>query len=216
VLFGGIYDWYDPILAVEAVAMARQQIPTLSITFTTHPNPSITPQGKSAELLAHVRQHHYETFVRLQPWVEYDSRAEFYARFAAALLTFPSSLETDLSMRTRVYDYLWAGLPVISSSAPGTDELIEHYGAGEVVRDGSASPIAAALVRVLSERPAIQKRLAAFAADHQWQRTLAPLTEFVRAPRIDPHKETFAAGAAAAHRPLSILHRLRRRTGGGF
>ena len=216
VLFGGIYDWYDPILAIEAIVLARREIPDLSLTFTTHPNPSLTPQGRAADAIAHVRKNKYDQFVHFQPWVPYEARAEFYAAFAVALLTFPPSLETDLSMRTRVYDYLWAGLPVVSSSAPGTDELIERYAAGEVVKHESAPSIAEALVRTIADRQTIQSRLASFAREHQWERTLLPLVEFVRAPRVDPTKDLFVTGASVPDRSASILHRLRRRMGGRF
>jgi len=91
VLFGGIYDWYDPLLAIDAVAM----LPDIRLTFTTHPNPSLTPQGKLADAIAYVKQKNYD-FVRFEPWVAYEERAAFYRRFGAALLTFPQSIETDL------------------------------------------------------------------------------------------------------------------------
>ncbi|HEX2123106.1 MAG TPA: hypothetical protein VHL59_15845, partial [Thermoanaerobaculia bacterium] len=48
ILFGGIYDWYDPILAIDAIALARRTLPNVTLTFTTHPNPELTPQGKLA------------------------------------------------------------------------------------------------------------------------------------------------------------------------
>ena len=215
VLFGGIYDWYDPLLAIDAIALARREIEGLTITFTTHPNPSLTPQGKTADAIAYVRKQRYEGFVHFAPWVPYERRAEFYAGFAAALMTFPPSLETDLSMRTRVYDFLWAGLPVITSSAPGTDELIERYGAGEVVADGSAAAIAAAIARTITNREAIQQRLATFARDHQWETTLAPLLEFVRSPRRDATREMFAGDLSTVRRSSSVWKRLRRRMGAG-
>ena len=69
-----------------------------------------------------MRQRGYSTFVRFEPWVAYEKRAEYFDRFALSLLTFRQSIETDLSMRTRVFDYLWGGLPVLTSWAPGTDE----------------------------------------------------------------------------------------------
>src|SRR5207248_5165650 len=120
-----------------------------------------------------LKQQHYD-FVRFEPWVAYDERAAFYSRFGAALLTFPQSIETDLSMRTRVYDYLWGGLPIVTSSAPGTDELLTAYVAGLIVRSASATDFAEALVRALAD---MQMREGAqrFVDDHQWQRTLQPL-----------------------------------------
>src|SRR5205807_2514949 len=120
-------------------------------TFTAHPNPSLTPQGKLRDAIAYIKRNRYD-FVRLQPWVAYEERGAFYSRFGAALLTFPQSIETDLAVRIRVFDYLWAGLPIVTSSAPGTDELLTTYGAGVVVPSTSAADFAAALVHALRDR----------------------------------------------------------------
>jgi hypothetical protein len=89
--------------------------------------------------------------VRFEPWAPYEQRGAFFERFTLALLTFPRSIETDLSMRTRVYDYLWCGLPIVSSPAPGTDELLMRYGAGAVVTEDSPRAYADEIVAILRE-----------------------------------------------------------------
>ena len=207
ILFGGIYDWYDPILAIEAVRL----VPGATLTFTHHPNPDITPQGRLAGAMQHVRENRYD-FVRFEPWAPYEKRAEFFERFSLALLTFPRSLETDLSMRTRIYDYLWCGLPIVTSSAPGTDEILERYDAGIVVRDERPEAYGEAIVSALGIPSMTRKGFEQFALDHQWDRTLAPLRAFCNAPRFDQTKETYAPRPTAIpERPASILDRLKRR-----
>jgi glycosyltransferase involved in cell wall biosynthesis len=213
-LFGGIYDWYDPILAIDAVAIARQSLPAISLTFTRHPNPDSTPQGKAAEAKQHAKRRGFESFVRFEPWFEYQRRAEFFDRFTLALLTFPQSLETELSMRTRVYDYLWGGLPIVSSSAPGTNEILSRYGCGIVVDSNSPRAFADAILRAMSERTTMQSGAQKFVAEHQWSEALRPLREFCREPRIDSNKEAFAVRMQVPERPPSILARLKRRIGG--
>lgn len=216
VLFGGIYDWYDPLVAIDAVAIARESVPDVTLTFTMHPNPSLTPQGKLAEAIDYAKRSRYD-FVHFEPWVEYEQRGKFFARFGAALLTFPQSIETDLSMRTRIYDYLWSGLPIVTSSAAGTDDLLSRYGAGTIVDSNSPGDFAAALVRALrDERVHMREGARRFVAEHQWPDALQPLTDFVRAPRIDPTREAFAVTLHVPERPHSILDRIKRRIGGSF
>ena len=213
-LFGGIYDWYDPILAIEAVAIARASLSDMTLTFTMHPNPSLTPQGKLAEAIEHAKVKGYD-FVHFEPWVPYEQRATFFARFGAALLTFPQSIETDLSMRTRIYDYLWAGLPIVTSAAPGTDEILTRYSAGEIVHAATPQDFAAALVRVLrDERIRMREGARRFVDEHQWSRALQPLVDFVRAPRVDPRKEMFAATLRVPERSRSFFDRIKHRIGG--
>ncbi|HEX8616972.1 MAG TPA: hypothetical protein VF911_05220 [Thermoanaerobaculia bacterium] len=208
ILFGGIYDWYDPIAAIDAVARVRNSFPDTTLTFTHHPNPGITPQGKLGEAMQYARAKNYG-FIRFEPWAAYGARAEFFERFAIALLTFPRSIETDLSMRTRVYDYLWRGLPIVTSSAPGTDELLARYDAGIVTED-----CASAIVALFNDRERYESMVSGsqrFVREHQWERTLAPLREFARAPRVEQTKTLFASRPAIPERPLSILDRVKRR-----
>ncbi|HSP35545.1 MAG TPA: glycosyltransferase family 4 protein [Thermoanaerobaculia bacterium] len=214
-LFGGIYDWYDPILAIDAVALVRNTIRDVTLTFTTHPNPELTPQGKAAEAIAHVKKRGYGDFVRFEPWVEYEKRGEFFDRFALALLTFRQSIETDLSMRTRVFDYLWGGLPVVTSSAPGTDEILNEYEAGIIVGEDSPDAFANA-IREAFERRTMVDGAQRFAVTHQWPRTLEPLRQFCRRPHFDKNKDAFAVQLELPERPPSILDRLKRRIGGAF
>lgn len=212
ILFGGIYDWYDPVAAIDAVAIVRRSLPGATLTFTTHPNPDITPQDKLAEAIAYARANGH-SFVRFEPWVPYEQRGTFFERFALALLTFPRSIETDLSMRTRVYDYLWCGLPIVSSSAPGTDELLTRYDAGSVVSD-SPQMFADEIVAILRDPAryaAMTDGARRFVLEHQWDRTLAPLRAFCREPRIEKTKDAFASRSSLAPRPPSIFDRLRRR-----
>lgn len=214
ILFGGIYDWYDPAVAIEAVALARERVPDLTLTFTRHPNPDITPQGKTAEAMAYVKKKSYGAFIRFEPWAPYGRRAEFFERFTLALLTFRQSLETDLSMRTRIYDYLWCGLPIVTSSAPGTDEVLTRYGAGSIVTTDSAEVFANGLVAIVRDpdRYAEMVRGArAFVSEHQWPRTLEPLRDFCRAPRFESTKTEFTMPRQIVQRPPSLLHRIRRR-----
>ena len=213
VLFGGIYDWYDPILAIDAVAAARESLPRISLTFTRHPNPELTPQGKTAEAMQYVKRRGFEAFIHFEPWFAYERRAEFFDRFALALITFPRSLETELSMRTRVYDYLWGGLPVVSSPAPGTDEIVERYGCGIIVDSSSPRAFADAILRAIADRNMIAGTRK-FVLDHQWPEALKPLRDFCRTPRVDTNKEAFAVAMNVPERPPSILARLKRRIGG--
>ncbi|HET7436654.1 MAG TPA: glycosyltransferase family 4 protein [Thermoanaerobaculia bacterium] len=213
ILFGGIYDWYDPILAIDAVARARESLPQLTLTFTRHPNPDITPQGKLAEAIAHAKKHRYD-FVQFAPWVPYAERGAFFARFTLALLTFPQSIETDLAMRTRIYDFLWGALPVVTSSAPGTDELLLRYRAGSVIRDESADAFARELVALFRDRAklgAMREGATQFTREHQWRDTLAPLREFCAAPRFDETKARWAATIGVPEQPPTLAARVKRR-----
>lgn len=217
VLFGGIYDWYLPELAIDAIGIVRREIPDASLHFNVHPNEA-TPQRTARRAQQYADRLDLGGTVHFEPWVGYEKRGAYYDGFAAALLTFPPSLETDLSMRTRVLDWMWAGLPVVSSSAEGTDRLLRRYGSGTVVDSNDPADLAAALIDLLTNaerRAAIQESSRAFVADYQWEVLARPLLEFCADPEIDPTKDRFLAPEPAiGGRPAGILERIVRRIGG--
>lgn len=216
VFFGGIYDWYAPEIAIEAVRIARKTLPDLTLTFTKHPNSEATPQSVAAGAERGARERG-DAFVRFEPWAAYDDRAAYFDRFTISLLTFESTLETDLAMRTRLFDFLWAGLPVVTSPAPGTDDIIRDHDAGRVVASNRPDDFANALLELLTSREQFEKAVAGgrkWAEANQWQRLLAPLLDFCAHPRFDPSRERFPLlETSLAPVRDSLIRRIKRRLG---
>ena len=132
--FGGVYDWYDPaaLLAVFDRVLAR--VPACRLVFVASPNPDTTPQGAyaRAEETARARGWHGRQ-VLFVPWFPYDARGAVYLEATAAILTHRPGLETDLSLRTRGLDFLWAGLPIVSHRGGAMGQLLSDSGAGLLV-----------------------------------------------------------------------------------
>lgn len=215
-LFGGIYDWYEPVIAIEAVAIARQRVPGLTLTFNEHPNAALTPQKKATDAKMFIARRKWDDFVAFEPWAPYAEREAYYRQFDAAILTFRQSLETDLSMRTRVYDYLWSGLPIITSSANGTNEIIEKYGTGLVVDSDAAEDFADRITELVHDAARYRSMVDGthrFVEDHQWATVLAPLFDFCSSPAIDATRRAATDGPDAELAPLGLMDRIRRKLG---
>ena len=211
ILFGGVYDWYDPIVAIESAARASDSMPGLTLTFVSHPNADETPQSKLSAAKKYVEKRRLTSTIRFRDWFPYEERAAVYDRHVAALLTFPRTLETELSFRTRVLDYLWGGLPVLSSPAAGTDEILDRYEAGAVVESDGPDEVARDLVKLLSD-PSRYRSLVEgtqrFVRDYQWGDLAAPLVAFCRNPKVDPYSERFVSlEAGATVDPPSLFDR---------
>jgi hypothetical protein len=107
-----------------------------------------------------------------------------------ALTLHTDSLETRLAFRSRVLDYIWAGLPVVATRGDATSDLIAAYGLGIQVRPNDVAGVAAAIATLVDEAP--NTRLPAFAqarAELTWERAAAPLAAFCRAPRRAPDRK---------------------------
>jgi glycosyltransferase involved in cell wall biosynthesis len=190
---GGVYDWFDPISLVEAIALVRERVPEVRLYFMgmRHPNPDIPEMTVAAKLRAkaseldlvgrHVFFH--------EGWVPYDERADVLLDADVAISTHHDHIETSFSFRTRILDYLWAGLPIVTTSGDAFADLVDREDLGAVVAPGSAESIRDALVGLLLDadrRRGCGSRAAAVAPRFRWDQVVQPLLAFCDAPVRTP------------------------------
>ena len=186
---GGLYDWFDPVTAVEGVGLARERVPEVRLVLLAgrHPNPRVQEMavvGRTREaatrlglLGSHVVLH--------EEWVPYARRAAWLSDADVGVSTHHQHIETRFSFRTRILDYLWAGLPVLCTAGDSLATTIRAAGAGEVVAPGSAEAVAEAIIRLADPgvRAEAGRRAAELAAGLTWPRVAEPLVRFCAAPR---------------------------------
>jgi hypothetical protein len=190
---GGIYNWFDPLSVVRAIDRLRADRPRVRLLFMggRHPNPEIPEMQMAVEArrladeLGLLGTHVFFN----DGWVPYDERQNFLLDADVAVSTHLDHVETAFSFRTRVLDYLWASLPVVTTSGDAMADLVVSYGAGLAVPPEDPDAIATALHALLSD-PDLAARCrsasGAAAAKLRWSTVLRPLLEFCRAPRRAP------------------------------
>jgi glycosyltransferase involved in cell wall biosynthesis len=158
--------------------------------------------------------------VQALDWVPSDRRYDLLRDVDLLVAPHHPSLETRLSLRTRFLDAFAAGCPVVTTEGGAVSALVRDADAGWVVAAGDDAALADALREALGNAAERERRSAAgrrLAQRFSWERALAPLVRFARAPQRDPSKEEFAhrVGTQAPEDPaLFRLRRwLRRRTG---
>jgi glycosyltransferase involved in cell wall biosynthesis len=202
-LFGGLYDWYDPftLLAaldrLQASAAGGPTAPDWTLLLIRNPNPGSTPQRLLAEVEAACRRRGWwGSRVEVLDWVPAERRYDLLRDVDLLVAPDRPSLETRLALRTRFLDALAAGTPVVATAGGALARLLAEHRAGWVVPPEDPEALAAALAEALAmPAPAAGEMAAgarALAARFAWERVLAPLVAFCRDPRIDPTKERFA------------------------
>ena len=188
---GGIYNWFDPLTLIRAVDHVRHEVPAVRLYFlgVKHPNPAVP-----AMRMAHAAQQLaaelglLDSYVFFNPdWVAYEDRQNFLLDADIGVSCHFRHVETAFSFRTRILDYLWASLPIVSTAGDSFAELIAAEGLGEVVPPEDLSALAAALTRLLTDdgyAAGCRQRVAAASARFTWEQTLAPLVAFCRAPHV--------------------------------
>jgi hypothetical protein len=118
--------------------------------------------------------------------VEYADRQNYLLEADIGVSTHFDHVETQFSFRTRLLDYFWASLPVVTTGGDALAEHLERTGAGLAVPAEDVDALEAALYALLSDDVRIEACRAAslaLADEYRWSRVLAPLVEFCRHPR---------------------------------
>jgi glycosyltransferase involved in cell wall biosynthesis len=216
---GGVYEWFDPELLVRAVARVLPGQPHLRLVFigTRHPVPGVRSATAAARGAAAETGTLNRAVFFHEGWVPYDERGRWLAAADVGVSTHKDHVETEFSFRTRLLDYLWCGLPVISTAGDDLAERVAANGAGTAVPAGDLGALAAAIdeaVRDAAWRTAAGAASADLGRGFTWDRVARPLADFCAAPRRAPdllldRVDRLQAGVALPPSGATVTDRLR-------
>lgn len=183
---GGLWDWLDPVTFVEAVAHTDERVKAYFMG-GTHPSPAVGRMRAHDEAVDRARDLGLldTRIVFSDDWIPYEQRVDVLLDADVGVSLHRRHLETRYAFRTRVLDYLWAGLPVIGTEGDVVADLVERSGCGAVVPAGDAEALAEALTSMLDPQRRRQAGAqAAIEARHlRWDSVAEPLKAFVASPR---------------------------------
>jgi glycosyltransferase involved in cell wall biosynthesis len=200
---GGVYDWLDPLTVVRAVN--RLDGPHLVFMSAGHPDPG----QPASSALAAVRAEAGERVHFHEGWVPYAQRADWLLEADAGVSAHLDHVEARFAFRTRILDYLWAGLPVLCTEGDTLAEEVTRRDLGAALHAGDVDGWADAIARLAADparRQAYGERSAQLAATLRWERAAAPLVAFCASPRRAPD---LAAGGPLAPARDGVLSRRR-------
>ncbi len=203
---GGIYDWFDPETLIHAVGTIAAKHPEIKLFFmgTKHPNPAVEEMQavRTARTLADSLGLTGRNVFFNDSWVDYNDRQDYLLDADLGVSTHFQHVETTFSFRTRILDYLWAGLPVVTTEGDSFGDLVEAEHLGFAVPERDAAALVAALEKVLFDPEVAQdarRNVARVREDFTWPRVLEPLVSFTRRPQLAADREpSVRVGKAAS------------------
>lgn len=189
---GGLYPWFDPQTLVRAVDRLRASVPNVRLVFLAgrHPNPDVPPMPTAEEvrsLTAELGLDRHVFFI--DHWVEYADRHNYLLEADLGVSTHLHHVETEFSFRTRILDYVWARLPIVTTGGDAMGDMVEREEVGRVVPPGDVEALASALGGLLEDPEAMascRERLAKLAPTLHWCSVAAALVAFCRQPSRAP------------------------------
>jgi hypothetical protein len=191
---GGIWNWLDaPTLLRSMAALATSQ-PHLKLFFMgiKSPNPStakMTAAAQAIELSKALNLYNQRVF--FNDWVPYQDRQNYLLEADIGASLHLNHIETRFSFRTRLLDYIWAGLPILTSAGDVMSEVVARWQLGRVVQGGNVEQVSQALVEFATTtnlRQYYQPHFERIRANYEWETVMAPLLEFCQTPYLAADK----------------------------
>lgn len=212
---GGIYNWFDPLTLLHAIDLLRGTRPDVKLLFLgmKHPNPDVGEMDMSMRTRAlAARLDLGDNVIFNETWVPFDERQNWLLDADCGVTTHYEHVETTFAFRTRVLDYLWSGLPIVTTAGDSFADLVEREQLGVVVPAEDPRALADALEKVLYDKEfarACQERVEVVRERYTWETALAPLVEFCRDPRPAADRLP-GAGPMVGTKPLGAVAAARR------
>ncbi|MFI7675272.1 glycosyltransferase [Actinophytocola sp. NPDC049390] len=213
---GGVYSWFDPLTLLHAMDRLSKRHENVRLLFLgmKHPNPEVPEMdigARTRALAARLDLTGRHVFFN-ETWVPYTERQNWLLDADCGVTTHYEHVETTFAFRTRVLDYLWTGLPIVTTDGDSFADLVRTERLGVVVPAEDADALADALEKVLYDEEfaaAARERIAVVRERFTWETALAPLVSFCRNP--SPAADRLPGTAPLVrNKPLGVGGTLRR------
>jgi GT2 family glycosyltransferase len=187
---GGIYNWFDPLTLIRAMALVQGKVPNARLLFmgVKHPNPAVPEMRMAVQARDLARELGLldSTVIFNHTWVPYDERQNFLLESDIGVSTHLDHVETAFSFRTRILDYIWTSLPIVCTQGDSLATLVEQRQLGRTVPAGDPEALATVLVDLLTDdalSATFRANLAGIVPEYRWSQVLKPLVAYCRDPK---------------------------------
>ncbi len=209
---GNLWYWFDPqtlIRAMAKISATRDDVKLFCLGLR-HPSASgyggMTTTDRAIRLAQELGVKDRTVFFDFG-WISYQERQNYLLAADIGINVHGRHVETTFAYRTRLLDYFWAGLPVVTTEGGALSDLVDRNGLGRTVRFEDVDDCARAILDLCDdpqEYARVRERASRFRQELTWQRAVEPLAELIEAPqsRVKPARTARAlalryAGARA-------------------
>jgi glycosyltransferase involved in cell wall biosynthesis len=212
---GGLWQWLDPLTLIQAMARIVEKRQDVKLVFpgSRHPYKERVPDMEIRQQALRLSQELglAERYIFFGDWVPYEEWPNYLLEADIGVSLHLDTVETRFAFRTRILDYIWAGLPIVATRGDSMAEIIEGYGLGLLVPPQDVDQLTQVLLELLEEpdlRRTYQPGFVEAAKQLTWDRVAEPLTQFCRHPYRAPDKVALGKGELYDH--IAALERVLR------
>jgi len=183
--FGGLYPWFRVDEYLEAV---KELSNNSKIKFAIvggknpfNPNPDFSKQYERAHRFAEANKLLGSSLLFID-WVDFDDRINWYSRADIVISINQPGDENHLAWRTRVMDFVWGDLPILTNGGdPLSEDLLANKAAIRLESLSKKSMVAAIkdLAANKNKLAATKKSVAKVKDRYLWENIMEPISKII-------------------------------------
>ncbi|HEY76454.1 MAG TPA: glycosyltransferase family 4 protein [Thermoflexia bacterium] len=191
---GGIWEWFDAptmIKAMPRILAHRDDVKLFFMGIKRSNQERARTTAVEQAIALSKEMGLYGTHIFFNDWVPYDERQNYLLEADVGVSLHLDHVETRFAFRTRLLDYLWAGLPIVATVGDVMGETLAAQGLATLVAPGDVEGVARAILDVLRDPIDCQERrdrIQEVAKNYRWDIVVKPLADFCAAPYTAPDK----------------------------
>lgn len=185
---GGIWEWFDAPTLLRAMAAIVQQRQDVKLYFmgVKHPNPVI-PTVRAVQVAIDLARELdlLDKYVFFNDWTPYEDRQDYLMEADLGVSLHLDHIETRFSLRTRIFDYIWASLPIVTTEGDSMSELVQQHDLGRVVGVADVEQVTNTILEMLDQPDLRLSFRAAFEKvqpEMTWEKVTQPLINYCLKP----------------------------------
>jgi hypothetical protein len=184
---GGIWNWNDGQTLIKAMNVLKGKKIKLIFQGFRHPQKNIHLSSEAEKTINLTKKLGIldKNVFFMDKWVPFEERGNFLTEADLGIITSPNIPEANLFLKTRIYDYLWAKLPIILNDSEAFAEIIKKNELGLVAKTGNYLDLAEKILNLKNDKKLysqIKNNIENFKKQISWNKTLTPLKNYLKNP----------------------------------
>lgn len=183
---GGIWNWFDPLVLIRAMGIISKERNDIKLVFMgiKTPDPTVPEMAMSQKAITLASDLGLigESVFFNHEWVPYEERQNHLLDATIGVSTHFDHLETRFSFRTRLLDYLWADLPIISTEGDSFAEIIEKEHLGKIIPYEDEKIAAKTILNLIDDHKEIaqiKENCRKIRAQYYWESVVLPIEKLL-------------------------------------
>ncbi|MEW5838452.1 MAG: hypothetical protein AB1717_06435 [Pseudomonadota bacterium] len=195
---GGAYGWFNVTNLLQTIAPALEKNSNIKIVFFG------IDESKRIQMQSSIHEKLHSALI-FMPWVPFSQRFDYWSAFDISLVWGTDSYENDYASRTRNFDCLTLGLPIIQNKDDEWGDRLLIHNAGIVTEP---KKLADELLRISQDPVSIQimrKNMTQLAPEYEWSRFADKLVNLASKPGLGKARRLLGLVAFVIILPPAVL-----------